>query len=282
MESPKNLASLARLGKAIDFFKSDAVTDPRTAIILLSSALEAMLQEMAVAGGLSYDGRHPVGRILRELRDKNYLPDRVSGHFRAVLDVRNMVTHARSDSPVSLADAHVIKRQTLLIFEWYLQVSVLGPQMPEQIARNYTDIDSPDRPSARGHAFLCHASEDSQVVEQLYDRLENDGLKPWMDKRDLLPGQDWEREIRRAIERADFFVACLSPHSVTKRGFVQKEMQFALDVLGEIPQSQIYLVPVRLEPCSVPDRLRFLHYVDLATDADYNKLLRTLQGKGHS
>lgn len=279
MRSQKDLASLARLGKAIDYFRSDTATDPRTAIVLLSSAIEAMLEEMAVEGDLSLGRRASVGYVLRDLQAKDFLPERVRRHLRAVLDVRNLVSHAHSDSSISMTDAQVLKRQVLLIFEWYLGESVLGPQLPDELAKRYVNIDSPDRISARGHVFLCHASEDRQVVERLYERLENDGLRPWMDKRDLLPGQDWEREIRRAIERADYFVACLSHHSISKRGFVQKEMQFALDVLGEIPPNQIYLVPVRLEPCQVPDRLSFLHYIDLSTEPDYQKLIRVLCGE---
>jgi len=37
--------------------------------------------------------------------------------------------------------------------------------------------------------FLCHASEDKVAVEAIYDRLEALGYKPWLDKKDLLPGQ---------------------------------------------------------------------------------------------
>ena len=39
--------------------------------------------------------------------------------------------------------------------------------------------------------FLCHASEDKAAVEAIYDRLKALGYKPWLDKKDLLPGQRW-------------------------------------------------------------------------------------------
>lgn len=41
--------------------------------------------------------------------------------------------------------------------------------------------------------FLSHASEDHNQVADLYNRLEEEGLDPWMDKRDILGGEDWER-----------------------------------------------------------------------------------------
>ena len=48
--------------------------------------------------------------------------------------------------------------------------------------------------------FLCHASDDKAQVREVYQRLQAiDGLEPWLDEEDLLPGQDWTREIPRAL-----------------------------------------------------------------------------------
>ena len=33
--------------------------------------------------------------------------------------------------------------------------------------------------------FLCHASEDKQAAEELYNRLRADGFLPWLDKEDF-------------------------------------------------------------------------------------------------
>jgi hypothetical protein len=111
----------------------------------------------------------------------------------------------------------------------------------------------------------------------LYKRLTDRGHHPWMDKHELLPGQEWPSEIRRAVERADFFIALMSRVSVTKKGFVQKEIRFALDVLGEVPPGRIYFIPVRLEECEVPESIRRLHWIDLQADHAYEKLWRALE-----
>ncbi len=47
--------------------------------------------------------------------------------------------------------------------------------------------------------FLCHARADRDRVHALYDRLTNDGVDAWLDKEKLLPGQDSELEIRKAV-----------------------------------------------------------------------------------
>ena len=49
--------------------------------------------------------------------------------------------------------------------------------------------------------FLCHAHADRDPVRALYTRLTTDGVDAWLDKAKLLPGQDWELEIRSKTVR---------------------------------------------------------------------------------
>ena len=73
--------------------------------------------------------------------------------------------------------------------------------------------------------FLSYASEDYSLVSDFYDRLKKIGINSWMDKKDILPGENWERSIWRAVKNADFIILFLSNHSVNKRGFFQKEIK---------------------------------------------------------
>jgi hypothetical protein len=101
---------------------------------------------------------------------------------------------------------------------------------------------------AKPRIFLCHASEDKERVKELYRQLEEAGYHPWLDKHDLLPGQKWEVEIKRILrDPYNLVVVCLSGNSITKRGVVQREIKWALDVLEETPSGTIYLIPARLE-----------------------------------
>jgi hypothetical protein len=115
-------------------------------------------------------------------------------------------------------------------------LSIAGPGPPERI-------------------FLCHSSGDKQQVRILYQRLLQDGLWPWLDEIDISPGRNWEMEIRQAIRSSRHILVCLSKGSITKRGYVQKEIKQALDVADEQPDGTIFLIPVRLEDCKVPSRL---------------------------
>ena len=70
--------------------------------------------------------------------------------------------------------------------------------------------------------FLSYAREDYNAVSAIYDRLKDLGLKPWMDKRDLLPGQLWNEVIYSEVQRSDFVLVFLSSQSVDKRGVFQR------------------------------------------------------------
>jgi formylglycine-generating enzyme required for sulfatase activity len=125
--------------------------------------------------------------------------------------------------------------------------------------------------------FLCHASEDKATVTAIYDRLKALGYKPWLDKRDLLPGQYWRREIPKAIRGSDFILIFLSKTSVAKRGYVQNEFKLALEVLREIPEGTIYAIPVRLDDCLIPDQFTDIHWCNFFEVDGFEYLLRALQ-----
>jgi hypothetical protein len=111
--------------------------------------------------------------------------------------------------------------------------------------------------------FLCHASQDKPIVRELYQRLLAEGwIDPWLDEEKLLPGQDWDMEIEKAVESADAVIVCLSNNSVTKEGYVQKELRFVLDIALEKPEGTIFVIPLRLDDCLVPRRLKNWHRAD--------------------
>jgi hypothetical protein len=89
----------------------------------------------------------------------------------------------------------------------------------------------------------------------IYDRLKELGYQPWLDKRDLLPGQRWRTEIPKAIRASDYILIFLSKTSVAKRGYVQPEFKLALEIRREIPEGTTYVILVRLDGCTIPDQL---------------------------
>jgi hypothetical protein len=132
----------------------------------------------------------------------------------------------------------------------------------------------------QGHrlvAFLCHSSQDKPAVRQLYRRLLNDDIDPWLDEEKLLPGQDWQFEILKAVRTSDIVIVCLSRNSITKEGFVQKEIKHALDVAEEKPEGTLFLIPVKLEDCNIPERLRRWQWLNFFEEGGYEKLMLALR-----
>jgi hypothetical protein len=134
-------------------------------------------------------------------------------------------------------------------------------------------MNQPKRPLK---VFLCHAHADRDAVRALYTRLTNDGVDAWLDKAKLLPGQDWELEIRKAVRAADVVVVCLSKQ-FNQAGFRQKEVRLALDTAMEKPEGEIFIIPARLEDCDNLDSLRKWHWVDLFENDGYEILMRALR-----
>jgi hypothetical protein len=133
--------------------------------------------------------------------------------------------------------------------------------------------------------FLAHASEDKAHVRQLHADLKARSLHPWLDEIDLLPGQIWRDEIPKAIREAAVFLACLSRRSVDKVGFIQNEFRLALSALGERPPGSIYLIPVRLDDCVVPNlqiasgglNLQDIQWVDLWQEGGLDRLVVSIK-----
>src|SRR5262249_41246926 len=115
--------------------------------------------------------------------------------------------------------------------------------------------------------FLAYVEEDRLSADRLFDDLDKRGFAPWLDRRKLLPGQNWPRAIEETIETSDFFVACFSHQSVGKKGAFQAEIRYALDCARRVPLDETFLIPVRLDDCRVPARIRReIQYIDLFPD----------------
>jgi hypothetical protein len=134
--------------------------------------------------------------------------------------------------------------------------------------------------------FLCHASQDKLIVRELYQRLTLEGwIDPWLDEEKLLPGMNWDMEIEKAVEATDVVIVCLSNRSISKDGYIQRELKFVLDIALEKPEGIIFVIPLRLDDCQVPRRLRAWQYVDYFPSdkviTAYSRLLKSFENRAN-
>ena len=126
--------------------------------------------------------------------------------------------------------------------------------------------------------FLSYATPDRVSVTEFYDALRDKGFNTWIDHKHILPGQNWDVEIRRAISKAVIVVAFISNNSVNRRGYVQRELKIALDLMADKLVDDIFLIPVGLDDKTpIPDHLKHLHLVR-ASDANcHTKLVQAIE-----
>ncbi|MCP4351047.1 MAG: toll/interleukin-1 receptor domain-containing protein [Desulfobacterales bacterium] len=124
--------------------------------------------------------------------------------------------------------------------------------------------------------YLCYAPEDETKVKEIYQKLSGAGFKPWMDVKDILPGEVKENVSKKAIKQSHFFMVFLSANSVTARGTFQKEIKIALKTWDEKLEDDIYLIPVKLDDCIVPEKLHDFQCANISEKKEWKKLIQSI------
>lgn len=119
--------------------------------------------------------------------------------------------------------------------------------------------------------FLSYAQEDEQQVKEIYQRLADAGFAPWMESEDYLPGERREEAIKRAINASDFILVCISGHTASGKGLLQREHSEILENWRKHRDRDIYLIPVRLEACELPEIFAHIEPVDLFDNGTWNE-----------
>jgi len=129
--------------------------------------------------------------------------------------------------------------------------------------------------------FLSYAKEDKNSAQRLFQSIRSAGVDIWFDQENLPPGVRWKEHILHVIRNSRYFIALLSSNSVSKRGFVQTEIKEGLEILALHPEDEVYIIPVRIEPCEpAHSSLHDLNWIDMFPNWENgeSKLIRFLAG----
>jgi TIR domain len=130
--------------------------------------------------------------------------------------------------------------------------------------------------------FICHASEDKHLARSIWIRLEQYGITSWLDEAEMNAGDILVQKLSSAIHTSRWFIALLTPASVTKK-WVTFELNQAMD--REVRECRIFIIPIVADPCEIPAYLRNKVYIDLSDRDKYDigigSLLRTIKGDAH-
>jgi hypothetical protein len=128
-----------------------------------------------------------------------------------------------------------------------------------------------------GKIFISYARSDQDSVQPIYEVLTDNQHHAWMDIHDIKGGENWLRAIYKAIEESEIFLAILSNNSVNRRGILQKELKKALDKWEGMLPDDIYIIPLRVDDCPIPELLKDLHVIDWDDGMGQDKLLEAIQ-----
>jgi hypothetical protein len=124
--------------------------------------------------------------------------------------------------------------------------------------------------------FISYAKEDYSFAEKLYDFLAENNFNPWLDKKGILPGQNWDYVIKKSLREANYIILLLSNISVQKRGYVQREFKLALEYFEEKLEDDIYLIPLKINDCEIPQSLSKFQWVEYNSRECFDLVLQSL------
>ncbi len=125
--------------------------------------------------------------------------------------------------------------------------------------------------------FLLYARADQEAVRRLYRRILRAGAQVWLDREKLLPGQDWQYEIRNAIRASDLVIVCLSRRFNQQGGYRHAELKIAVARANSLPEGRSFIIPARLDSCELPESLRRWQRVDLFEAGGNTQLIRAVR-----
>jgi hypothetical protein len=106
---------------------------------------------------------------------------------------------------------------------------------------------------AKNTVFISYSREDTDFMRQLKSRLEESGIKVWVDE-NIKGGATWDNIIEEALATSDSIIVVLSKASVASK-MVMNEVSYGIEENKSV-------IPVMVEECKIPFRLRRIQYID--------------------
>jgi hypothetical protein len=131
----------------------------------------------------------------------------------------------------------------------------------------------PDEPF---DVFLSHAHTEAEVVESIGIKLEDEaGLRVWLDRWVLVPGEHWQQQMAKGLDQAKTCAVCVG--SNTPAGWFREEIERALN--RQARDNSFRVIPVILpngDRRLIDDFLELRTWIEFRTgveDADSLHLL---------
>jgi hypothetical protein len=113
--------------------------------------------------------------------------------------------------------------------------------------------------------FLSYSHADRKFAEKIAAYLQENGVKVWWDKWEILAGDSLIQKIfEEGLIKCDVFLILLSSESV-KSNWVQRELDVAM--VKKI-EGITKIIPIIIEKCDIPNALKPLKWIDISSNFD--------------
>jgi formylglycine-generating enzyme required for sulfatase activity len=113
--------------------------------------------------------------------------------------------------------------------------------------------------------FLSYSSKDKIIVHALAERLKQNGLRVWLDKWEIKPGNLIPLKIQEGLEKSHTLLMCMSP------AYFESEwgrMEHLTILFRNPTNTQRRLIPLLITDCTPPDTIAQFAYIDWRTRSD--------------
>src|SRR5512135_1471608 len=123
----------------------------------------------------------------------------------------------------------------------------------------------------RYHVFLSYNSDDGPAVEELAVRLRRAGIEPWLDEWNLIPGQECQPAMERALADSATCAVFIGPKGLGP--WQEEEMRAAIDRRVGERGDRFRVIPVLLPGTERPERGKLPVFLTATTWVEFRRSL---------
>jgi hypothetical protein len=106
----------------------------------------------------------------------------------------------------------------------------------------------------RAQIFISYERSDEKVAKRLSEVLPKEQFESWLDTDFLKGGEDWNAQLEDKLRNSDYFLVLNSENLVNKKvGYVNKEIEMALDLQKYRQRGTKFIIPLRVGGIAVED-----------------------------
>jgi hypothetical protein len=126
----------------------------------------------------------------------------------------------------------------------------------------------------KNDVFISYSRKDKEIAQEVCHFLEDNGVRCWLDHRDIVVGEKWAKAIVNAIRDSTVVIAILSEH-----------YNNSLSSVNEIDLAESWkkpIIPIKIDNSNLSDELKFylVKYLWIYASRDkewQNNLIKTLK-----